>query len=581
MSENELDGKTVEQPEAEAEKPNEIENVAEPNENGAGETVSVNSDGTATAKKPNKFLQKLDNFFGIKKAGSSFKTEIIGGLVTFMAMVYILMVNANMFARPGVEFDLVPDSGLGGFMWNVFGGAPKGDAFDAASSAAYGAVYIATALSAIVGTMLMSLVARLPMAQASGMGLNAFFVYTICLGFGLSYANALVLVLIDGVVFILLTVTGLRKKLFNAIPKTVRVAIPAGIGLFIAFIGMQNVGLVVADGATLVKLASFNLLPESMGGSATYGSIMPLIVTILGLIAIAILAKKKVKGAVLYSILGSAALYWVFMGIGYGIKDESCMGVINGFTLSNPIDAFKNWGEMSVVQVFTNGFDFSAYIAKNGGANLALVIITSSLAFCMVDMFDTMGTLYGACARGNMLEKDGSIPNMNKAMLCDAVATTTGAICGTSTVTTFVESSSGIAAGARTGFSSLITAGCFLVAMFLSPIAEMIPSCATSVALIYVGVLMMNCVREIEWTDAAEAVPAFLTIAMMSFTYNISYGIAFGIISWLIIRLILNLVSLASKKKDGTVELVKEDEKISVVTIVIAVLFVLMFFLTH
>lgn len=553
MSENELDGKTVEQPEAEAATPNETENVTEPKENGADETVSVNGDGTATAKKPNKFLQKLDNFFGVKKAGSSFKTEIIGGLVTFMAMVYILPVNAGMLGITGPGF---------------------------------GAIYIATALSAIVGTVLMALLARLPMAQASGMGLNAFFVYTICSGFGLSYANALVLVLIDGLVFIILTVTGLRKTLFNAIPKTVRVAIPAGIGLFIAFIGMQNVGLITTDAtivdgeissATIVKLATFNFL-----GSATYGSVMPLIVTILGVIAVAIMAKKGVKGAVLFGILGSAALYWIFMGIGYGIKDSSCMDVINGFTFSSPIDAFKDWGTNSVGQVFTDGFNFSGYLEKHSGGDLALVIITSSLAFCMVDMFDTMGTLYGACARGNMLKEDGSIPNMNKAMLCDAIATTTGAICGTSTVTTFVESSSGIAAGARTGFSSLITAGCFLVAMFLSPIAAMIPSSATSVALIYVGVLMMNGVREIEWTDAAEAVPAFLTIAMMSFAYNISYGIAFGIISWLLIRLVLNLISLAGKKKEGVaVEAAKPDDKINVVTVVIAILFLLMFFLTH
>ncbi len=229
--------------------------------------------------------------------------------------------------------------------------------------------------------------------------------------------------------------------------------------------------------------------------------------------------------------------------------------------------------------MFTDGFNFDQYLATHSGGSLALVIITSSLAFCMVDMFDTMGTLYGACARGNMLEKDGSIPNMNKAMLCDAIATTTGAICGTSTVTTFVESSSGIAAGARTGFASLITAACFAVAMFLSPIAEMIPSAATSVALIYVGVLMMNCVREIEWTDVAEAVPAFLTIAMMPFTYNISYGIAFGIISWLLIKLFVELINLCSKKKAETIP--EKTEKINVVTIVIAVLFILMFFLTH
>lgn len=499
-------------------------------------------DGTAAAPTPYKgFAGKLDKFFGIRKAGSTFRKELIGGLVTFMAMVYILPVNAGMLSATGIP---------------------------------YGAIYIATALSAVVGTILMSLLARLPMAQASGMGLNAFFTFTLCFGFGLSYANALLLVLIDGVVFILLTVTGLRKMLFNAIPKVVRVAIPAGIGLFIAFIGLQNVHLVVPDDSTGVALASFNLL-----GSATYGSVMPLIVTVLGVIAVAIMAKKNVKGAVLWAILGSAALYWIFMAIGYGYGDAACKDVINGFTFANPIDAFADWGKYSVGKVFTDGFNFDAYLATHNGGNLALVIITSSLAFCMVDMFDTMGTLYGACARGNMLEADGGIPNVNKAMLCDAIATTTGAIAGTSTVTTFVESSSGIAAGARTGLASLMTAGCFLVAMFLSPIAAMIPSAATSVALIYVGVLMMNCVREIEWTDAAEAVPAFLTISMMPFTYNISYGIAFGIISWLIIKAVLLLINKIKKTEPATLD--QPEEKINVVTIIIAVLFILMFFLSH
>lgn len=516
--------------------------------------ATAQPDGTAAATEPTPepapeykgFAAKLDKFFGIRKAGSTFRKELIGGLVTFMAMVYILPVNAGMLSLTGVP---------------------------------YGAIYIATALSAIIGTVLMSLLARMPMAQASGMGLNAFFTFTICFGFGLSYANALMLVLLDGVVFILLTVTGLRKLLFNAIPKVVRVAIPAGIGLFIAFIGLQNVGLVIPDSSTGVSLASFNLLPATMGGSATYGSVMPLIVTVLGIIAVAIMAKKGVKGAVLWAILGGAALYWVFMAIGYGYGDATCKGVIDGFTFANPGDAFKDWGTEAVGKVFTDGFNFDGYLATHNGGSLALVIITCSLAFCMVDMFDTMGTLYGACARGNMLEEDGSIPNINKAMICDAIATTTGAICGTSTVTTFVESSAGIGAGARTGLASLMTAGCFLVAMFLSPIAAMIPNCATAIALIYVGVLMMNCVREIEWTDAAEAVPAFLTIAMMPFTYNISYGIAFGIISWLIIKAVLLLINKVKKTEPETLD--QPEEKINVVTIVIAVMFILMFFLTH
>ncbi len=528
-------------------------------ETNSDETSVTSSDGAAavaTKKPKNKFLQKLDDFFGIGKAGSNFKTEIIGGLITFMAMVYILPVNANMFSND-----------VGGLL-----------------GVSFGAIYIATAISAVVGTLLMAFLARLPMAQASGMGLNAFFVFTICLGLKLTYANALILVLVDGILFILLTVTGLRKRLFEAIPKTVRIAIPAGIGLFIAFIGMKNAGLIVDDIATLVKLASFNLLD-----TATYGSVMPLIITILGIIAVAIMSKKGVKGAILWSMLGATALYWAFMGIGYNF-DALSAGVIDGFgeaygTVAkwNPINAFKDWGVQSVGQVFASGFDFSDYLAipGNNGGSLALVIITSSLAFCMVDLFDTMGTLYGACARGNMLKEDGSIPNMNKAMLCDAIATTTGAICGTSTVTTFVESSSGIGTGARTGLASVMTAACFVVAMFLSPIAAMIPSCATSIALIYVGVLMMNCVREIEWTDVAEAVPAFLTIAMMPLTYNISYGIAFGIISWLLIRVVLTLIDLAGRKKKGTVEPAKAEEKIHIVTVVIAVLFILMFFLTH
>lgn len=526
MSENEND----EQKQVEASSP--VEEAQTVNADSAEATsqpdATAQTNGAATVTYRNPFARRLDNFFGVTKSGSTIKVEVIAGLTTFMAMVYILMVNSDMFTVLGVS---------------------------------YGAIYIATALSAIVGTMLMALLARLPMAQASGMGLNAFFVFTICLGFGLSYANALVLVLIDGVVFVVLTATGLRKMLFNAIPKAVRIAIPAGIGLFIAFIGLQNVGFVVADGATLVKLASFNLL-----GSATYGSIMPLLVTFLGVVAMAIMSKRKMKGAVLWAILGASGLYYALMGLGCAWKDPACLAVFNGFAMSNPFHAFRDWGTQSVGQVFASGFDFSAYLAVEGnnGGTLALLIITSSLAFCMVDLFDTMGTLYGAAARGNMLDKDGNIPNMNKAMMCDAIATCTGAVCGTSTVTTFVESSAGIGAGGKTGMTSLITALCFFVAMFLSPIAQLIPGAATASALIYVGVLMMNCVREIEWTDAADAVPAFLTIAMMSFTYNISYGIAFGIISWLLIKL------CTGKVKD-----------IHPVTVVIGVLFLLMFLLTH
>lgn len=464
----------------------------------------------------------MEKFFKLKENGTTVKTELLAGLTTFMAMAYILMVNAGMFSDLGVV--------------------------------SYGAIYIATAISAVVGTILIGLLANLPLAQASGMGLNAFFVYTVCFGLGLSYANALVLVLLDGIIFIILTLTGLRKVIFDAIPKAVKTAIPAGIGLFIAFIGLQNAKLVVPSESTGVTLASFNLL-----GSATWGSIMPMLVTIVAVLVIAALAYKKVRGAVLWGMLGGGVLYYL---LGFTVP-----GFYDGFaqTLSfNPFTSFKEFGTQAFGKVFTEGFNFSAYIADHGTASLVLVIVTTALAFCMVDMFDTLGTLYGACARGNMLTKEGEVPRMNKAMLADALATTTGAICGTSTVTTFVESSAGIGEGGRTGLTSMFTALFFIVAMFLSPVAALIPGCATAAALIYVGVLMMSCVKDIDWMDPAIAVPAFLTLAMMPFTYNISYGIAFGLISYVLIKIFTGKI-----------------KEIKVATWVITLLFLVMFFLTH
>ncbi len=440
----------------------------------------------------NGIVAKLDKRFGFTAAGSSLRTEVMAGLTTFFAMVYILMVNAGMFtAIPGVS---------------------------------HGAIYIATAISAVVGTLAIGLLANLPLAQASGMGLNAFFVYTCVLGFGMSYANALVLVLFDGLLFIVLTITGLRKLIFQAIPLVVRAAIPAGIGLFIAFLGLQNVGIVAKDVSTGVTLASFNLLKQS------WGSIMPMVVTVLALIAITVMAKRNIKGSVLLGIVGGSVLYYL---LGF----LTVPGFSTGITMSSPFTAFGEFFSTAFGKVFTEGFDFSAYVAANGAGNTALVIITSALAFCMVDMFDTMGTLYGACARGKMLTAEGEVPNMDRAMLADALATTTGAICGTSTVTTFVEASAGVAAGGRTGMAAMVSAALFFIAMFLSPIAQLVPTCATAAALVYVGVLMVACVKDIDWADGEEALPAFLTMAMMPFTYNISYGICFGLLSYVCIKL--------------------------------------------
>ena len=466
----------------------------------------------------------MEKFFGLKKHGTTVKTEILAGLTTFMAMAYILMVNAGMFSALGDGY--------------------------------YNAVYIATAISAVVGTVLIGLLANLPLAQASGMGLNAFFVYSVCFGMGFSYANALVMVLIDGIVFILLTVTGLRRVIFDAIPKAVKAAISAGIGLFIAFIGLQNVGIVVNSDATLVDLHSFNIL----FGSVSWGQIMPLLVTIIVVIAIGAMAKKKVKGAVFWGMIGGAVVYYI---LGLTVP-EFYTGFAEANLSMNILQPFKDFATLSFGKVFTEGFNFSTWIAANGMGSFIVTFLTTMLAFCMVDMFDTLGTLFGACSVGGLLDEKGNVPNMNRAMLADAIATCFGSVCGTSTVTTFVESSAGVAEGGRTGLASMFTALMFLIAMFLAPVAALIPSCATAAALIYVGILMIGGVKNIEWSDPVEAVPAFLTMAFMPFTYNISYGIAFGLISYILIKIFTGKI-----------------KEVNAGTWVIGLLFGAMFFMTR
>ena len=470
----------------------------------------------------------MNKLFKLSEHGTNVRTEMIAGITTFMAMAYILMVNPGMFSELG--------------------------------TVTFGASYIATAISAVVGTILIGLLANLPLAQAPGMGLNAFFVYTACFGLGFSYANALLFVLADGIIFVILTVTGLRKIIFKAIPAAVKAAIPAGIGLFIAFLGFQNTGLVVDDPATLVNLTSFNVL-----GKATWATIMPLLVVVFAVIAIAVLSKKGVKGAILWSILGATVVYYALGFTIPGFYDNFLAGVS-----LNPLTAFKEFFDLSFGKVFTEGFDFSAYLAVEGHSvsGLVLTFVTTALAFCMVDMFDTIGTLYGACRSGNMLIKNEAgeleVPNMNRAMLADALATCTGSVCGTSTVTTYVEASSGVAAGGRTGLAAMVTGGLFFVSLFLSPIAALIPTYAYSAALIYVGILMIGCVKDINWEDPAIALPSFLTMTMMPFTYNISYGIAFGLISYIIIRIATGKI-----------------KEVSLGTWIIALLFAAMFFLTH
>ena len=505
------------------------------------EVTAEGQDGAAAAAAPSPkkgFWGKVDNWFGITRSGSNFKTETVAGITTFMAMVYILMVNAGMFQ-------------------GVIGGEDP-----------YGAAYIATSVGAIVGTFLMAFLARMPLAQASGMGINAFIVYTLLNGTGLTYANSMVFVLIDGVIFLILTLTGLRRKIFEAIPAGVRHAIPVGIGLFIAFIGLQQAGVIVNEDSTLTTFVSFNLLnsPEFVTyGNGTVGGILPAIVALIGVVVIAVLSKKNVKGAILWGLLGSAVLYYVFAGIAVGAGSQGAIDMFNNISLSNPLSAFEAWGKDSVGVVFYEGFNFDTFLSTgtNNGGSLAVVLITSALSLCMIDMFDTIGTLYGACSKGNLIDKDGTPIRMEKMMLADAIATCTGAIAGTSTVTTFVESSSGVVAGGRTGFTSLITGVCFIIAMFLSPIAQLIPRSATATALIWVGVLMMSSVTKVDWNDASEAIVAFMTFITMLLGYSISKGIGMGIITYIVIQICTGKI-----------------KKISIPTWVIGAIFLATFLLT-
>ncbi len=463
----------------------------------------------------------MEKNFHLNEKNTTVRAEILGGLVTFLTMCYILFVNSDMFATLGLSF---------------------------------GAMYICTALSAVVGCFLMAFLAGMPIAQAPGLGLNAFFVYTCCLGFGFTYANALVFVLFDGILFVLLTLTGLRKKIYESIPLAVRHAIGVGIGGFIFFIACQNSGLIVDNPSTLVGLVSFNFL----SGGVTWAGIMPVVVTMVTTVIICALRAKDKRGAVLIGILIGSVLYYA---LGFTIP-----GFYDGFGFSlnlSMADAFKDFGTQTFGAVFKSGFDFSGYLAGHSVANLWVMLITSALAFCLVDMFDTLGTLYSACAEGGLLDENGNPLNFEKCMLSDAIATCAGAVFGTSTVTSYVESTSGIAAGAKSGLSSFITGALFLLALVFTPIASLVPSCATAAALAYVGIIMMGGVINIDWKNIEIALPAFLTIMMMVLSYSISYGIAIGILAYILVKVFAGKV-----------------REVKLGTWIIGILFVLMF-VTH
>lgn len=454
----------------------------------------------------------LEKFFKLSENGTDVKTEVVAGITTFMTMAYILAVNPSILSAAGMD---------------------------------QGAVFTATALASLIGTLLMAIFANYPFALAPGMGLNAYFAYTVVLGMGYSWEIALTAVFVEGIVFIVLSLTNVREAIFNAIPKNLKAAVSVGIGLFIAFIGLQNANIVIG-GATLLQLFSLDEYNAVNGVEATFNDVgITVILAILGILITGILVIKNVKGNILWGIL----ITWVlgiacqFAGLYVPNPELGFYGLLPDFSggLSIP----------SIAPIFAK-IDFSGIFSLN-----FVVVI---FAFLFVDMFDTIGTLIGVSSKADMLDEDGKLPRIKGALLADAVATTAGAVLGTSTTTTFVESASGVSEGGRTGLTAVTTAILFGLALFLSPIFLAIPSFATAPALIVVGFYMLTNVVNIDFSDIAEALPCYICIASMPFFYSISEGISMGVISYVV----LNVVTGKTKEK-----------KISALMYVLAVLFIL------
>lgn len=425
----------------------------------------------------------LEKMFKLQENKTNVKTEVLAGLTTFMTMAYILAVNPNIMSATGMDKN---------------------------------ALVIATALAAFVGTMLMALLANYPFALAPGMGLNAYFAFTVVGIHGYSWQLALAAVFVEGLIFIVLSVTNVREAIFNAIPMTLKSAVSVGIGLFIAFIGFQNARIVVDNGATLVSLNSFKGGPETVGA----------VLAIVGIIITAILLVKGVKGGILYGII----ITWVLgiicqlTGIYVPNPEIGLYSLIPAQFFSHDLSSFgKIFGQVANVEAW--------------GAIKVLDFIVVVFAFLFVDIFDTIGTLIGCATKANMLDENNKLPRIKGALLADAIATVAGSVFGTSTTTTYVESASGVSAGGRTGLASVMTGLLFLVAIFFAPLFITIPSFATAPALIIVGFYMMGAVVNIPFTDMAEAIPAFLCIIVMPIAYSISEGIAIGVISYTLIHL--------------------------------------------
>ena len=451
----------------------------------------------------------LDKIFHLKENHTDVKTEVMAGITTFMTMAYILAVNPNILSASGMD---------------------------------RGAVFTATALSAFIATCLMALLSNYPFVLAPGMGLNAYFTYTVVLGMGYTWQQALAAVFAEGIIFILLSLTNVREAIFNSIPMNLKHAVSVGIGLFIAFIGLQNAKIVVGNDSTLVSIFSF----KSSVAEETFSSQgITVLLALIGVLVTAILLAKNVKGGILWGIL----ITWI-------------LGIICQLTHLYVPNA--DLGYYSLLPDFSNGISVPSmmptFMKMDFSIVFSLDFVVIMFAFLFVDMFDTLGTLIGVASKADMLDKDGKLPKIKGALLSDAVGTSVGAVCGTSTVTTFVESASGVAEGGRTGLTSLVAGVLFALSLLLSPIFLAIPSFATAPALIVVGYLMLTSVTKIDFNDMTEAIPCFIAIIAMPFMYSISEGISMGVISYVVI----NVITGKAKEK-----------KISLLMYILAVLFIL------
>lgn len=441
-----------------------------------------------------KATQMLDNFFHLGDNRTTIRTEVLAGVTAFFTIAYILILNPQVLSEP----------------YQIMGQADTAQKI-------YNGVFVGTCIASFVGTILCALYAKIPFIQAPGMGLNAFFAYTVVLGMGYSYSQALVVVFISGVLFILITKIGLREAIIRAIPAAVRNAITPGVGLFITIIGLKNGGIIIGNESTLLSMVDFSAWRTP---GTDLSGICGAIVALIGLLAMGLLHIKKVRGSIFIGILIATAA-----------------GIPLGVTTFEGVDAnlgsqFKDFMEVSFLKL-----DFAGIFTGEDLLHSVLTVVMLVISFSLVNMFDSIGTLLGAAKQSNLLDESGEVINMKQALMSDAISTAAGALLGTSTVTTVVESSSGIAAGGRTGLTSLTTALLFLGAIVFAPVVCIIPGAATAPALIFVGILMLSTIKDVSFDGMEHALPAFCTIVFMPFTYSIANGIAMGLIVDCLLRL--------------------------------------------